>query len=111
MPLNTTQAAAIATNATFINRVRVAFYFIAREKLAAKTAQETQEAFDIRREEARATLLAESEQFAKYATVVITHPVIVAATPANEAAIPDVQIVDAVREAWNAMSSIGGGPF
>jgi hypothetical protein len=111
VPLTTTQAATIAADTTFIARVRIAFYFVAREKMGPKVNGETDEDVNNRRQEARSVLMAEQTQFAKYAATIVTHPDIIAATPANAAAVTDVQLVTAVREIWNGLSAVGGGPL
>lgn len=103
MPLSLGQGVALANDTTLQARVALGFFYVARGVLAENPetyGHEQRERF------ARSIVMSKYEAFQQYTAMVVTDPTVVAATPANQAAITDAQIVAAVTASWNMLSNV-----
>lgn len=105
MPLNLSQGAVIALDGPFQARVAMAFFYVARSVFTENPetpGHENRERF------ARGILVSDAESFLQYAAMVVTDPDIIAAGPANGAAVTDGQIINAVAAMWNTLANVPG---
>jgi hypothetical protein len=101
--LTLAQGAALVGDQTFQYRVAMAFYFAARTVYAEG---ENTPGHENRKRFAESIVRQDYTQFLQYAAMVVTDPAIIAAGPANQAAVTDAQIVQAVSTMWNALANV-----